>query len=351
MTVSVSSHTWIVPSAYLAAGVIGAIALRGLLARLHRRTEQTRWRGSDIVVAFLRLVAPWCLGVGCAWAAVLALPLRSGYRHDVDHVLLAVIVVVVSLGSAKVAGAAVHAGATSHAGTSGSATIFVSITRVVVWTIGGLVLLNSLGVAITPLLTALGVGGLAVALALQDTLSNLFAGVHILTSRKVQPGDFIQLDNGMQGYVEDTNWRNTIIRQLPNNILVVPNATVASSIVTNYHLPEHETSVTVPCSVSYDSDLDHVELVTIEVGQEVMQEVKGAVPGYEPTVRFNTFGGSGISFNVGLRAAEISAQALITHEFIKRLHARYQKEGIDNSSPTETIVYTRPEEPAVVPRP
>jgi small-conductance mechanosensitive channel len=351
MTASVSSHTWIVASVYLASGVIGAVALRGLLARLHRKTEQTRWRGGDIVIAFLRLVAPWCLGVGCAWAAVLALPLLSGYRYDVDHALLAVIVVVVSLGSAKVAGAAVHAGATSHAGTSGSATIFVSITRVVVWTIGGLVLLNSLGVAITPLLTALGVGGLAVALALQDTLSNLFAGVHILTSRKVQPGDFIQLDNGMQGYVEDTNWRNTIIRQLPNNILVVPNATVASSIVTNYHLPEHETSVTVPCSVSYDSDLDRVELVTIEVGQEVMQEVKGAVPGYEPTVRFNTFGGSGISFNVGLRAAEISAQALITHEFIKRLHARYQKEGIDNSSPTETIVYTRPEEPATAPGP
>jgi small-conductance mechanosensitive channel len=98
----------------------------------------------------------------------------------------------------------------------------VSITRVAVWTIGGLVLLNSLGVAITPLLTALGVGGLAVALALQDTLSNLFAGVHILASRKVQPGDFIQLDNGMEGYVEDTNWRSTIVRQFPNNILVVP---------------------------------------------------------------------------------------------------------------------------------
>ena len=90
------------------------------------------------MVEFLRLVAPWCLGVGCAWGAVLALPLRSAYRYDVNHALLAVIVVVVSLGSAKVAGSLVHAGATSHAGTSGSATIFVSITRVVVWTIGGL---------------------------------------------------------------------------------------------------------------------------------------------------------------------------------------------------------------------
>jgi small-conductance mechanosensitive channel len=345
MTAAVSSHTWIMAGAYVAAGIIGALALRGLLTRLHRKTAQTRWRGSDIVVAFLRLVAPWCIGVGCAWAAVLILPLRSTYHDDLNHALLAVIVVVISLGSANVAGAAVHAGASAHAGTSASASIFVSITRVVVWTIGGLVLLNSLGVAITPLLTALGVGGLAVALALQDTLSNLFAGVHILASRKVQPGDFIQLDNGMEGYVEDTNWRNTIIRQLPNNLLVVPNATVASSIVTNYHLPEHEISVSVACGVSYESDLEYVERITIEVGQEVMQEVKGAVPEHEPTVRYNTFGDNSITFNVGLRAADISAQALIIHEFIKRLQSRYQREGIDNSSPSGTMVYMNSEEP------
>jgi small-conductance mechanosensitive channel len=327
-------------AAYLGAGVLSFVALRGLLARLHRKAVRTRWRGSDIAVAFVRLVAPWCVGIGFAWAAVLALPLRTAYRFDLDHALLAVIVVVISLGSAKVAGVAVHHGATSHAGTSGSATIFVNITRVVVWAIGGLVLLSSLGVAITPLLTALGVGGLAVALALQDTLSNLFAGVHILASRKIQPGDFVQLDNGMQGYVHDTNWRNTIIRQLPNNILVVPNATVASSIVTNYHLPEHEMSVTVPCGVSYNSDLEYVERVTIEVGQEVMREVEGAVSAHEPTVRYTTFGDNTISFNVGLRAADVSAQALIIHEFIKRLQARYQKEGIDNSPPAETVVHT-----------
>jgi len=349
MTGPVSSHTWIMAAAYLAAGIVGFLVLRGLFARLHRTVEQTRWRGSDIVVAFLRLVTPWCVGVGCAWAAILALPLRSVYRYDLDHALLAVIVIVVSLGSAKVAGAAVHAGATSHAGTSGSATIFVSITRVIVWTIGGLVLLNSLGVAISPLLTALGVGGLAVALALQDTLSNLFAGVHILTSRKVQPGDFIQLDNGMEGYVEDTNWRNTIIRQLPNNTLVVPNATVASSIVTNYHLPEHEMSVTVPCAVSYESDLEDVERITLEVGREVMRDVKGGVPDHEPTVRYNTFGDSSITYNVGLRTTDVSAQALIIHEFIKRLHSRYQREGIENSSPSQSTIQMSSAEPALGP--
>lgn len=347
MTSAVGSHTWLVAAGYLVAGLIGAAALRAILARLERRAEKTRWR--SIVLAFLRTVVPWCAVAGCAWGAVLALPLQAAYRHDLNHLLLAIIIIVISLGSAKVAGGVVRNGAISHAGTSGSATIFVSITKVIVWTLGTLVLLNSLGVAITPLLTALGVGGLAVALALQDTLTNLFAGVHILTSRKVQPGDFIQLDNGMQGFVVDTNWRNTTIRQLPNNIIVVPNATVASSIVTNYHLPQQEMSVTVQVGVGYDSDLEHVERVTCEVGRQVMQEVEGAVPAHEPTVRFHTFGDSGINFNVGLRACEVTAQYLVVHEFIKRLHSRYRKEGIDIPAQVQTIIYPSHIEPAGTP--
>ena len=342
MTVSVSLHTWLTAAAYLGAGLVGALALRIILTKLERKARQTKWRGNDIIMSFLRTVVPWCVALGCAWGAVLSLPLRAGYRLDADHTLLALTVAVVAIGSGKVAGEVVRAGALAHAGTSGSATIFVSITKVVVWTIGALVLLDSLGVAITPLLTALGVGGLAVALALQDTLSNLFAGVHILASRKVQPGDFIQLDNGMEGYIVDTNWRNTIIRQLPNNILVVPNATVASSIITNFHLPERELSVTVPVGVSYDSDLEHVEQVTLEVGQEVMREVEGAVAAHEPVIRYTGFGGSSVNFNVILRAAEVTTRAVVTHEFIKRLHRRYQKEGIDFQSPTEAVVHAGP---------
>lgn len=340
MTASVSLHTWLTAAAYLGAGLVSAAGLRLVLTRLHRKAGDARWRA--VLASFLRTVAPWCAAAGFASGAVLALPFEPGYRYDLDHALVALVVVAFSIGTAKIAGEAVRAGAVSHAGTSGSATIFVSITRVIVYAIGALVLLDSLGIAITPLLTALGVGGLAVALALQDTLSNLFAGIHILASRKVQPGDFIQLDNGMQGYVVDTNWRSTIIRQLPNNLLVVPNATVASSIVTNFHLPEHELSVTVQAGVGYDSDLDRVEQVTVEVGREVMREVEGGVPAHEPTVRYTGFGASSVTFNVGLRAAEVTTQALIVHEFVKRVHRRYQKEGIEFQSPNETIVYSAP---------
>jgi small-conductance mechanosensitive channel len=339
LTGTVSLQELLTAGALLAVGIIGAFVLRVIFTKLHIRAEDTKW--GAVLVSFLRLVGPWWMAVGFAQGALFELSsnLQPRYYHDLGHVLLTVIVAVVTIAVAKVAGEAVHAAAVSHAGTSGSATIFVSITRVAVWTIGALILLDSLGVAVSPLLTALGVGGLAVALALQDTLSNLFAGIHILASRKVQPGDFIELDNGMQGYVVDTNWRNTILRQLPNNLLVVPNATVASSIVTNYHLPEHELSVTVPIYVSDECDLDEVERVTVEVGREVMCSVDGGVPEHEPTVRFTGIGNNSVNFNVGLRAAEVTKQALVTHEFIKSLHRRYRQDGIGFQSPNEITMY------------
>jgi small-conductance mechanosensitive channel len=213
----------------------------------------------------------------------------------------------------------------------------VNITRVLVASLGLLLLLNTVGIAITPLLTALGVGGLAVALALQDTLAQLFAGIHILASHQIQPGAYILLDNDMEGYVEDTNWRNTIIRQTSNNVIVVPNDTLAKSILTNYHQPDQQMSVSVTVGVNYDSDLDRVEQVTLEVARQTLAEVDGAVPEYEPVVRFTDFGESSVNFSVTLRAAEATKRGLVTHEFIKRLHRRFQDEAIDMPFPTITL--------------
>jgi small-conductance mechanosensitive channel len=332
---------WITAAVAVAAGVIVAGVLRAALRRLGLQAERTRWRADDAVLGLLRSVLPWGVAIAGVWVAALRMPLSAGYRNDVDHALAGAVVVVLTFAAARAAAELVGAGALSRSGTSGSATIFVNIARIVVVMIGTLVLLDSLGIAIAPLLTALGVGGLAVALALQDTLSNLFAGVHILASRKVVPGDFIQLDNGMEGYVVDTNWRNTTVRQLPGNIVIVPNATLASSVVTNYHQPDQETAVSVPVGVSYDSDLDHVERVTREVGLEVMGEVEGAVPTHEPLIRYNAFGDSSIDFSVILRATEITSQHLIRHEFIKRLHRRYQAEAIEIPFPVRTVVPAR----------
>ncbi|MBO0803157.1 MAG: mechanosensitive ion channel family protein [Nocardiopsaceae bacterium] len=335
-----SLDLWIAAATSLAFGVIVALAARAAVRRLRHRAERTDWYLDDLVLNLLGSAVPWCAVLLGLWAALFSLPLKHGWRVDSDHALLGAIVIVITIAVARTAGAAVQSRAMAHSGTSGSATIFVNITRVIVFALGLLLLLNSLGIAITPLLTALGVGGLAVALALQDTLSNLFAGVHILASHQIQPGSYILLDNGMEGYIEDTNWRNTTIRQTSNNVVVVPNATLASSIVTNYHQPDQQMSVSVVVGVAYDSDLERVEQVSIDVGREVMREVDGAVPDFEPFVRFTDFGDSSINFSVSLRAAEASKRGLVTHEFIKRLHRRYQAEEIDIPYPVITLTHS-----------
>ncbi len=203
-----------------------------------------------------------------------------------------------------------------------------NLIRLFVFLIGVLIILNSLGVSITPLLTTLGIGGLAVALALQDTLSNLFAGFYMTLAKQIKVGDFIKLETGEEGYVVDIGWRATRVRMLPNNVVLIPNNKLAQSIITNYYQPQPELAVLVQVGVHYDSDLEHVEKVTIEVAKEVMREVPGGVPEFEPFIRYHTFGDFSINFTVILRAKEFVDNYLIKHEFIKRLHKRYQKEGI-----------------------
>jgi small-conductance mechanosensitive channel len=89
--------------------------------------------------------------------------------------------------------------------------------------------------------------------------------------------------------------------------------------------------------VSYDSDLGHVERVTIEVGREVLREVPGGVAEFQPFIRYNAFAESSIQFTVILRAREVVDQYLLRHEFIKRLHARYRAEGIEIPFPQRTV--------------
>jgi small-conductance mechanosensitive channel len=205
--------------------------------------------------------------------------------------------------------------------------------------IGILIFLQLIGISITPILASLGVGSLAVALALQDTLSNFFAGVYVAVDKPVQVGQFIRLESGEEGYVTDVGWRSTRLRTLPNNTVIIPNSKLVGSVVTNYYMPDKEIAVLVQVGVHYASDLAHVERVTCEVGKEIMQKVQGGVSEFAPFIRLHTFADSSVNFTVILRGKEFVDQHLIKHEFIKALHARYKKEGIVIPFPIRTIEF------------
>jgi len=211
------------------------------------------------------------------------------------------------------------------------------LIKILVFVIGALVLLRSLGISITPALAGLGIGGLAVALALQGPLANFFSGIHLLLSKQIRIGDYIKLETGEEGHIIDITWRNTTIKQLSNNIVIIPNSKLASLIIVNYDQPEKELSVLINIGISYSSDLEKVERVTIEVAKEVMREVPGGVPEFEPFVRYHSFGEFSINFTVILRAKGYTDQFLIKHEFIKRLYRRYREEGIEIPFPIRVI--------------
>jgi small-conductance mechanosensitive channel len=200
-----------------------------------------------------------------------------------------------------------------------------------------LIILDSLKITITPFIASLGIGGVVIGLAMQDTLSNFFSWAYIVSNKPVRIGDYIQLEAAKEGYVERIGWRNVRIRMLSNNTLIVPNNKLVSSLVTNFHLPESELAVLVNVGVAYLSDLEKVEKVTIEVAKEVLQATEGAVNEFQPFIRYNTFAESSINFTVILRAKEYAAQYLIVHEFMKRLHQRYRLEGIEIPFATRTV--------------
>lgn len=317
--------------------VVGLVLRHFALARLEAFARRTASDWDDAVLRVLR-------GPIVLWLAILALAVAaeftglSGRPATLLQRALALLTIAsITWVAARIASELVGHAMAPVGGRAPTASLVQNVVRTVVFVVGGLVILQTLGISIVPIATALGVGGLAVALALQDTLGNFFAGLHILATRKIRPGDYIRLDSGEEGHVEDITWRHTTVRQTSNVVTIVPNAKLAAAVTTNYSLPDNATVLLVPVGVAYGSDLDRVERVTLEVAREVMRGSEGGVAGFEPLVRFTALGDSAVTFNVVLEVREQPLAGPIRHEMIKRLYARFLREGIEIPFPQRAV--------------
>ena len=336
-------NDWIFPVALVAGSLLlGLIFERVVLRYLRKLAEHTLWQGDDIIIAGLKGVTTLWFVLAGAFAASYSLHLSPNALLVVHKSLTVLVILSGTIVLARIVVGLVNLSTMGEHGALPSASILSNIARLSVFLIGILIILQSLGISVTPILTALGVGGLAVALALQDTLSNLFAGLHIIASRKIRPGDYIALETGQEGFVTDVSWRNSLIRTQANNMVIVPNAKLSSSTVTNFSQPSKDLAITLQLAVSYESDLDAVERITIDVASEVMAELPGGVPDSPPVVRFHTFSESGISFSLAIRVQQFTDQYLVRHELLKRLHQQYLGAGIRMPHSVRTI-YMRDE--------
>jgi len=327
---------------FVTAGIIIVLALaagfvveRILVGAIRKLASTTEGKIDDVIADAIKGVARWAFLLIGIYYAVPFLPIPPRMDEEIKlGFRIAVLVIAIVVVARFASGIAAHY---AHRLLPSSVSMAKVVVNVVVFTIGLLVVFQTMGIKITPILTALGVGGLAVALALQDTLANFFAGINILATKQIRPGDYIRLDAGQEGIVFDVSWRTTTLRVPANQFVIVPNTKLAQAIVSNFNVTEQALALPVTAVVTYGSDLAQVERIAVEAARDVVKRVEGARPDAEPLVRFHTFADFGIRFDVVIRSKQFTDQGLLRHELIKALQARFIDAGIEIPSPYHFI--------------
>ena len=336
------------PALTIVCGILlGFIFKRFVHSRLKKAAERANWAGDDAVLEAIEphIVVWFFLGaLSISVSKIEAVQPQNTYLISILNDYAPKFLIIVLIGSITLAIGNLSVSifdlwARDQEKGFPSTTMFTNFVRIAIYVIGILIILDALSISITPMITALGVGGIAVSLALKDTLTDVFAGLHILLSKKVQVGDFIQLDSGEMGYIQNISWRNTIMMERTNNIIHIPNTRLSSAIIKNFDSGDPSFSVKIPVGVGYSSDLDEVEKVTKKVINEIQSSMEETNNNYEPTMRFQNFGESSINLMVYFRGNRYGDQNPIIHQFIKTLHKRYSEAGIEIPFPMRTVIH------------
>jgi small-conductance mechanosensitive channel len=331
---------WVQRVGFVVGGVLAGVVVELVVVRrAHQFAVKTSAKWDDLIIASIRGVPTIWLGAGGVYLALNVGAADPLLVMTLKNVLMVLLIGSVVIAGMRAVGGGVEMLSARRDGAIKSPTLVVNLARLSVGILGIFIILQNLGIDITTLITALGIGGLAVALALQDTLGNLFAGVQIILSKQVRRRDYVRLSSGEEGWVTDVKGRNTTIHTFPDgNLVTVPNSMLASSIVKNFSMPRTALWVTVEVGVSYDSDLGHVESIAMDVAKRVLSDVDGGVTGEDPIIRYHTFADSSVNFDVRMLVREFESQSPVRHEFIKRLHHRFIDEGIDIPFPIRTVM-------------
>jgi len=205
----------------------------------------------------------------------------------------------------------------------------MAMARVTFAVVFGALLLDNLGIHLTALVTTLGIGSLAVALALQDTLGNFFAGLYLKADRPVRPGDYVRVDTGDEGTVMQIGWRSTRLQTLANNTVVLPNERLSKAVVTNFNLPDPEVAVDVRVTVAYDADVERVERLMLEAARRARAEHDGLLDDPPPVVRLVPgFGQKGLELTLSVRVREVRERTGVEDTLRRHMLALFRTDAI-----------------------
>lgn len=327
---------------FVALAFFSRLLLSGIMRVLAHRTATML---DDLIVKALKGPVFTIIIVAGLWIALARLSELAPYVDVVHKIFIILYITIIAVTVVRVTDAILGWYGTEIAVRTQSEVddrlvpIFRRISDIVIYAVALMIILDRLNVNISPLLAGLGIGGLAVALALQSTLSNFLSGTYVISDAIIRKGHYIQMDGGPEGWVEDIGWRTTKLRHWQGNLIILPNSRLADAIVTDFEKPDAPVVFTIDCGISYDSDLTKVEQITLEVARKLQQEHPLGAKDFEPVVRYNKFLDSNINFFVVLKGNDRAAQFVLKHEFIKMLHKRYREEGIQIEYPVRKLLF------------
>jgi small-conductance mechanosensitive channel len=295
--------------------------------------------GEDAASAIPRVALPVTVALFSAGLLLLApeFSLLGGRGRWMRVAVTVLLVISCAMAVTRLAVAAVSVYASTRPTLAPATSVARMAARIVIGILAVLTGLQSLGVPVTPLLTTLGIGSLAVALALQDTLANFFAGLYLLADRPVRPGDYIKLsDGGAEGYVESIGWRSSRLRTLKGNTVIVPNQKVSQTILTNYHLPHTDMILIVDLTVPFECDAEAVERYLMDELLQAGRDVPELLP-RDQVVRLSDLGPAGMQFQCIVRVKDFESQGPAAHELRRRIVRRLKAEGIPLSYPQQVV--------------
>ena len=321
--------------------VIGSLALGFALNRIvHHWTKKVANAWGELVFSLLESLPVPLLLLGSIYVGLETLKLPHRFERVGSKLILALTVVVIFYFPSKVLVFFLRRVGQRNPSVDRVTNLSIVVVKVLFALLAIVVVLENLGISLTAIWTTLGVGSVAVALALQETLSNLFAGLYLLADRPVNPGDYIKLDSGQEGYAMHIGWRSTTVRTLASNVVFVPNSIMAKAVITNYSLPGPTISIGIPVRVTYSSDPARVEKALLEVAQQAARDgLTGLLLDPSPSVALIPgFGESSLDFSLSVNVRQFVDQYSVQSELRKRILARFAQDGIHMPYPTRTVV-------------
>lgn len=211
--------------------------------------------------------------------------------------------------------------------------LFQRFSRIIISFVGLIFILDVWGIKVGPLLASLGIAGVAVAFALQNTLGNIFGGISLIVDRSVTVDDFIKLDDGTEGIVIDIGLRSTKIRSGDGDLIILPNGKLADSKIYNYHKPLPTTRVVIEFGVNYGSDVENVKKIIMNE----INEIKLALKEPAPQVVFYELGDFALKFKAFFWIGSIEKKLEAKEAAVTAIYSALSKNKIGIPFPTRTV--------------